>query len=102
MPICNPIKCSAALLQSRYDSLLPREMDRESGATQMCLFGRECFRRKTHKDTEGETELTCVCTCKRVCVFDPISRTRTESPQALETTPAGRTNTCQSSRPNLI
>lgn len=100
MPICNPIKCSAALLQSRYDSLLPREMDRESGATQMCLFRRECFRRKTNKDTEGETELACV--YMQACVFDPISRTRSESPQALETTPAGRTNTCQSSRPNLI
>lgn len=37
MPICNPIKRSATLLQSRYDSLLPRGTDRESGATQVCL-----------------------------------------------------------------
>lgn len=37
MPICNPIKRSAALLQSRYDSLPPRGTDRESGATQVCL-----------------------------------------------------------------
>lgn len=37
MPICNPIKRSAALLQSRYDSLLPRGTDRESGATGVCL-----------------------------------------------------------------
>lgn len=37
MPICNPIKRSAALLQSSYDSLLPRGTDRESGATRVCL-----------------------------------------------------------------
>lgn len=37
MPICNPIKRSAALLQRRYDSLLARRTDRESEATQVCL-----------------------------------------------------------------
>ena len=42
MPICNPIKRSAALLQSRYDSLLPRGTDRESRPTQVCLCLGEC------------------------------------------------------------
>lgn len=66
MPICNPIKRSAALLQSCYDSLLPRGTDRESGATQVCLCLGEgvCAGRNA-----GETEQSCVSVC--VCVPRP-------------------------------
>lgn len=67
MPICNPIKRSAALLQSRYDSLLPRGTDRDSGATRVCLRWGEgvCAARK-YKETWQERRNKCVC----VCVFD--------------------------------
>lgn len=67
MPICNPIKRSAAPLQSRYDSLPPRGTDRDSEATQVCLRLGEvvCAGRNTY--TAGETEQVCVC----LCVFDP-------------------------------
>lgn len=34
MPICNPIKRAAALLQSRYDSLRPRGTDSDGRAAQ--------------------------------------------------------------------
>lgn len=60
MPICNPIKRSAALLQSRYDSLVPRGTDRESGATQVCL----CFEEGVWESTKhSRRDGTNVCTC---------------------------------------
>lgn len=61
MPICNPIKRSAALLQSRYDSLPPRGTDRESGATQVCLcLGEGICVVKIHTIMAGAT---CVYVC---------------------------------------
>lgn len=63
MPICNPIKRSAALLQSRYDSLPPRGTDRESGATQVCLcLGEGICVVKIHTIMAGAT--TCVYVCE--------------------------------------
>lgn len=63
MPICNPIKRSAALLQSRYDSLPLRGTDRESGATQVCLLlGEGICVVKIHTITAGAT--TCVYVCE--------------------------------------
>lgn len=41
MPICNPIKCTAALLQSSYDSLQPRGTDRKSGTARVCPYLKE-------------------------------------------------------------
>lgn len=70
MPICNPIKRSAALLQSRYDSLLLRGTDRESRATQVCLcFGEDvCASRNTQKQQRWN-KYACVC----VFVCSPAS-----------------------------
>ena len=55
MPICNPIKRSAALLQSRYDSLLPRGADRESGASRvlLCMGGGICVGKNTQNHSRG-------------------------------------------------
>lgn len=63
MPICNPIKRSAAFLQRPYDSLLPRGTDRESGATRVCLCLGEGV--KIHRIIAGATVcvLMCVCVC---------------------------------------
>lgn len=62
MPICNPIKRSAALLQSRYDSLLPRGTDRESGASQVCLcLGEGICVVKIHTIMAGATMCVYVC-----------------------------------------
>lgn len=70
MPICNPIKCSAALLQSRYDSLPPRGTDRESGATQVCLcLGEGICVVKIHTIMAGVT--TCVYVCEWGGVLSP-------------------------------
>lgn len=64
MPKCNPIKRSAALLQSRYDSLLPRGTDRESGATRVCLcLGGVFVRVKIHRIIAGATKCVNVCVC---------------------------------------
>lgn len=65
MPICNPIKCSAALLQSRYDSLVPRGTDRESGATQVCLCFEECVWESTNTGKHSKRDRTNVCMCVR-------------------------------------
>lgn len=65
MPICNPIKRSAALLQSRYDSLLLRGTDRDSGATQVCLCLGEgvCAGRNTQKHGRRDRTSVCVSVC---------------------------------------
>lgn len=77
MPICNPIKRSAALLQSRYDSLLPRGTDRESGATQVCLRLGEgvCAGRNTQKHGRRGRKSACV------CVFVPQLRSHSAGPE---------------------
>lgn len=102
MPICNPIKRSAALLQSRYDSLPPRGTDRESGATQVCLcLGEGICVVKIHTIMAGAT---CVYVCEwgrgGVC-FIPLSRAGTGSPRDSERS-AGSAYACQGSRFNLI
>lgn len=70
MPICNPIKRSAALLQSRYDSLLPRGTDRESGASQVSLcLGEGICVVKIHTIMAGAT--MCVYVSVSGGAFDP-------------------------------
>lgn len=89
MPICNPIKRSAALLQSRYDSLLPRGTDRESGATQVCLCLVEgvCMGGNTAKHSRRDR---CVSATVLVSLsLIHLSRTQTGSPQTSESRSAG-------------
>lgn len=66
MPICNPIKRSAALLQSRYDSLRPRGTDRDSGAAPCLEEG--VGRAETHKRHIAGQERRNKCACSCVCV----------------------------------
>lgn len=101
MPICNPIKRSAALLQSRYDSLPPRGTDRESGATQVCLcLGEGICVVKIHTIMAGVTTCVYVCEWLGGC-YPPPSRAGTGSPQDSERS-AGSAYACQGSRFNLI
>lgn len=73
MPICNPIKRSAALLQSRYDSLLPRGTDRGKwSSSSVSVFWERVFVWvEIHRNTAGEVEQVHAHMCVCVPQFDP-------------------------------